>query len=118
MEKILFVYNADKDPTSAAIGYAHKVFRPSTYPCELCELTYHNLGERKKWKSFRNEHGEAFEFLYIREFENRFTERFEYPVILFLEGESLSILMSKEEMKGCSTEDDLIKELKTKLKSA
>lgn len=42
---LLFVYNREKDLTNGAIDCAHKVFKPSSYKCELCALTYPNLGQ-------------------------------------------------------------------------
>ncbi len=115
--KILFVYNANKDPVSALVGYVHKVFRPSTYPCELCALTYHNFGERSEWKDFRKERGENVEFRYIREFENTFSLRPEYPVVLSQEGEELSIVMSREQIQSCKDVTELIERIKMALKN-
>ena len=91
--KLVFVYNANTDPVSALTDYAHKVFSPSTYKCDLCALTHHNLGQRSAWKSFKKSTGVEMEFWYIRQFEKEFGISPEYPVVFeSRNGELLSVL--------------------------
>ena len=79
--KLVFVYNANTDPISAIVDYAHKVFKPSTYKCELCALTHHNLGQRSAWKEFKRGTNATLEFWYIKQFEKEFQLSTEYPII-------------------------------------
>lgn len=50
--RLLFVYNADADPFSRLVDYAHKHLAPSTYPCGLCALTHGPLGPRRRWSAY------------------------------------------------------------------
>jgi adenine-specific DNA glycosylase len=105
--KLLFVYNANKDFVSAIMGYGHKVLKPSTYECSLCELTYHNLGERKNWQRFRKSHSLDFVFMYKKEFKEKWSEKVELPAV-FLAGENLKLLVSAESLNEMKTADQLI----------
>lgn len=112
--KLLFVYNANNDVLSAAIDYAHKVFRPSTYRCELCMLTHHNFGERTSWKNFRKQAGVEMEFWYIHQFEKAFKESYDYPVILTEKAGKRKVLIGKETLQQLENVDELIDQLKEK----
>ena len=39
-----FVYNADGDVFSLVGDFAHKIFSPKTYNCNLCAITHGNFG--------------------------------------------------------------------------
>ena len=113
--QLIFVYNANTDPISAIVDYAHKVFKPSTYKCELCALTHHNLGERSVWKDFKNRSKADMEFMYIRGFEAKFNLQYDYPVILEKkDGEFLQI-MGKKELQKIKSVDKLILDLEEML---
>ena len=105
--KLLFVYNADKDFISAVMGYGHKVLMPSTYECALCELTYHNLGERKRWKTFRRNHDLEFHFMYKREFNQKYGRADELPAIYVVENE-VEMLVSAKSLNSLKTTVQLI----------
>jgi hypothetical protein len=109
--KLIFVYNANTDPVSAIVDYAHKVFKPSTYKCDLCGLTYHNFGQRSAWKKFKARSTMEMEFMYIRGFEKEFNLRFEYPVILVKNGENIQQLMGKKDFQGIESVEELIEKL-------
>ncbi|NVK65097.1 MAG: GTPase [Flavobacteriales bacterium] len=113
---LIFVYNAQNDAFNALVDYAHKLFKPSTYKCELCALTHHNFGERKTWKEFK-EHSEVeMEFRYIRQFENEFNLRLTYPVIVIRRDGQLEEFMTKSEMSQLNSVEELTKELEKRLK--
>ena len=50
-EKVVFVYNADSGLLNFVLDAAHKLFAPSTYPCNLCALTYTPTG-LPRWRRF------------------------------------------------------------------
>jgi hypothetical protein len=112
---ILFVYNANTDPVSVMVDYAHKVFKPSTYKCELCALTHHNLGERSAWKSFKKRTNADLTFMYLRQYEKAYTERYTYPVILRKTDAGFEILLDKVELKALNDVESLIKKLEMKM---
>jgi hypothetical protein len=96
--ELLIVYNAHSDAFSAITDYAHKVLSPSTYKCDLCSLTHHNFGERSKWKEFKNSTNAKISFWYIKEFEKKFVQRFDYPVVLERRRNSLKCVVDKERL--------------------
>ena len=53
-QKLIFVYNADSGFLNTLGDFAHKIVRPSTYPCNLCAVTFGNLGMKMEWKKFVN----------------------------------------------------------------
>ncbi len=109
--KLIFVYNANSDPISVIVDYAHKVFKPSTYKCELCALTHHNLGQRNAWKHFKARSKMEMEFMYIHGFEKEFNLQFEYPVILVRHDDSIHELMGKKEFQSIESVEKLIEKL-------
>ena len=110
--QIIFVYNAHTDPINVVVDYAHKVFKPSTYKCDLCALTHHNLGQRSVWKEFMLDVDFDLSFMYIKGFEKKFKERYEYPVVLELSNGQLSLHINKEQIKTLKNVNDLIYQLK------
>ncbi|GMQ82002.1 MAG: hypothetical protein BMS9Abin05_1440 [Rhodothermia bacterium] len=108
---IIFVYNADSGIVNVSMDVAHKLLSPSTYSCRLCQMTYGVLAERRVWKHFRQSTGEDFLFLHRDEFEARFVNRFEYPVILKKSGDKLSVVISQLEMEKMSDVTELIDRL-------
>ena len=115
--ELLFVYNAKADPQSAITDYLHKVFSPSTYGCELCALTHHNLGQRTNWKQFKRKNEQLrMSFYYINQFENKFDESYEYPVVLLRENNSNKVLIAKADFKQMNSANDLILTLENKLR--
>ena len=72
MPPLLFVYNADADLFSAVSDFAHKLLRPSTYPCSLCALTHGPLRMKQDWVRFVSELEETPEFLHKNEFHESF----------------------------------------------
>lgn len=109
--KLIFVYNANTDPISTIVDYAHKVFKPSTYKCELCALTHHNFGERNAWKEFKKHANAEMEFMYIRSFEAKFNLLYDYPVILEKNKEGFLQIMGKKELQKIKSVEELIVEL-------
>lgn len=115
--ELLFVYNTNTDPISKVGDYIHKVFSPATYKCELCSLTHHNLGERRKWKTFRHRTKVNMTFHYIRQFELEFQEQYEYPVVLIREGEENTVFLFKEDLVHLESIDDLIDILESQIEN-
>jgi len=65
---IVFVWNADSGRINSLIDSFHKTFRPSTYGCKLCGLSYGVFGEKKAWKNFLKSVSVPLEFLHRDEF--------------------------------------------------
>jgi len=70
--RLIFVYNANSDLFSSVTDYARKLLKPDTYQCNLCKITYDNLGMKKRWKRFIKDleaEGHEIEFLHKDELE-------------------------------------------------
>jgi len=111
--KIIFVYNADSGFVSSLLDIGHKVISPDTYSCNLCKMTYGVIGEREEWKKYRESSKNEMEFLHKDEFENKYKEKREYPIILKMnDSNELDELISKEELNGMKSVSELIHKLK------
>lgn len=111
-DQILFIYNADSGALNLAIDFAHKILSPTTYNCQLCNLTYGLLKEKRIWKEFRDSTKKELLFLYKDEFELDYKEHFEYPVILRKNEDELEVLMSRKEINGIDNVSELVDHLK------
>ena len=108
--KLIFVYNADSGFINTLIDIGHKAISPQTYQCNLCDLTFGLLKEHKQWKKFREQSKTEMEFLHRDEFEQKYGQKFEYPLIL-KEEKDLSVMISKVQLNEIKTLDKLISEV-------
>ena len=69
---LLFVYNADSGLFNTLGDIGHKLFSPSTYPCQLCAITHGYLKERSQWRAFIDSLDLTCEFLHRDQFRERF----------------------------------------------
>ncbi len=114
--KLIFVYNADSGVVNTLKDYAHKVVKPSTYECNLCGLTYGNLGMRREWKGFIDGLPVPAEFLHKDEFVSRYPDiETGYPVAFMREKGELSPFIDPEEMNSIGNLDALIALVKKRL---
>ena len=106
---VLFVYNADTGLFSVVTDYAHKILSPKTYPCNLCALTYGNMGMNKKWKEFIATFKVPIEFLHRDEFvKHHDVPDTELPAAFVKKGESVTTLITSSEINECTSVDALI----------
>lgn len=105
--KLIFVYNADSGLVNTLMDIGHKAISPQTYECNLCDLTFGIFKEHKKWKEFRKESNTEMEFLHRDEFEQKYGQKFDYPVILKQDDE-LSVTIDRAELNQIQTLDELI----------
>lgn len=112
-EKLVFVYNADSGAKNALLDSMHKVFSPSTYDCNLCDITFGVVRENRTWKRFREESAADMVFLHRDEFQKKYASKFgykfTYPIVLVEADKGLEIFISTEEMNGLKTPHALIR---------
>lgn len=109
MKKLIFVYNANAGLVSTTLDIAHKLISPSTYQCELCQLTHGVFKEREVWKQFRENNKEELIFYHKDEFEKRYQARFDYPVVLESDNDKLKIVLNSAQLAEIRDAADLIK---------
>ncbi len=117
-QKLLFVYNANSGARNAILDSMHKVFSPSTYDCNLCDITYGLVSENRTWKKFRQDSPHAMVFLHKDEFAkkyaSKFGHKFTFPIVL-TEGESgLEVLIPTEELNELKTAHALVRLVKNR----
>ena len=106
-EKLIFVYNANSGKLNAFFDTLHKKLSPSTYQCNLCQLTYGAFTEMPEWKNFRENFSGEMEFLHIDDFEAKYPKAESYPVVYKLnDNEQLEILLNTKQV-------DAFKDLKS-----
>jgi hypothetical protein len=111
--KIIFVYNADSGFINSILDIGHKIISPNTYKCSLCNMTYGVMSEREEWKRFRESSKDELEFLHKDEFEKKYKEKREYPIILKINGANrLDELISKDDLNKMKNVNELIQKLK------
>jgi hypothetical protein len=115
---IIFVYNANGGFFNGVSDYIHKFVSPDTYECNLCTVTYDNLGMKKLWKTYISNLELPTRFLHKDEFSKEFPKYSDHilPVILIQNGNKLEKLLSNEELNSLRSQEILIEIMKTKLK--
>lgn len=117
LQKLIFVYNANSGVRNAILDSMHKVLSPSTYNCNLCDITFGLVGEKANWKAFRESYPIDMEFLHKDEYEKVYASKFglklDYPIVLGAVSGDLEIVIGTKEMNELSSAEaliDLIKE--------
>lgn len=106
--QLIFVYNADSGLFNAMADVGHKIFSPTTYPCQLCALTYGLLTERKQWRRFIESLPAACEFLHRDQVRQRYPELDEaLPAVFFMLDDKPVVCVSAAQLTACSTLDAL-----------
>jgi hypothetical protein len=112
-QKLIFVYNAKGGLFATITDYVHKNLSPATYECNLCSITYDNLGMKKEWKDFLNNLEIEKVFLHKEEFAEKYPE-FKSTALpaIFIENEnSLDEVLDSEQLNQTTNVADLITEL-------
>lgn len=110
-QRLIFVYNANSGVRHAVMDSMHKIFSPSTYDCNLCDITFGVMSENNTWKKFRQESDKQMIFLHKDEFSkayaSKFGHKFTFPIAL-IEGENeLEVLISTLELNKLKTAEEL-----------
>lgn len=116
-KKIVFVYNADSGLFNSIEDYVHKAVSASTYGCNLCGLTYGNLGMRNNWKQFTSGLKFPVEFLHKDEFFEIYDIRdASFPCAYIESDGELELLISSDEMNAPENLEELKLLVSEKLK--
>lgn len=116
---LIFVYNTDAGWAAGLLGGAHKVLSPATYSCGLCTLTHGAFQERKVWRTFRRSHPVPMEFLYRKEFLQKYNGELdrkpEFPAIWAAGAGILRLLLGAAEINAIASVETLIAALEERL---
>ncbi|MDJ0662409.1 MAG: GTPase [Crocosphaera sp.] len=115
--KIIFVYNANSGLMNTVLDIGHKIISPDTYECNLCNITYGILKENKEWKAFRESSTDELEFLHKDEFEQKYQQVRDYPIVLVSnKNNELYELINKEELNKMKSAKELMHKLQESIK--
>ena len=98
---LVFVYNADSGLFNSIKDLLHKNFKPATYPCRLCAITYDNKGMISHWRQFVDDLGISVRFLHKDEFGNEFPDvSYDLPAAFIVENSNIRPIITALEMNG------------------
>lgn len=104
---LIFVYNADSGLLSTLADFAHKMFSPSTYNCQLCSLTYGNFWMKQEWKHFLKELPISVTFLYKDDFIKRYNMGAAFPAIYIKNIDVIRVFLTKKDIEHCESLQEL-----------
>lgn len=120
--KLVFVYNADATLFAQAGDFMKRLVTPDKYECNLCMVTYGQFGTMKdEWKSFIDSLSGDKEFLHKDEFYKQYPRYKKTPlpaIFVTQNGDTLSILASREEINAVKTIPEMETLVTEKLKYA
>jgi hypothetical protein len=114
-QTLIFAYNANSGKWNAALDSAHKLLKPETYACNLCQLTYGIFSIKEDWKKFIDSLPISVTFLHKNEFYQKFPQydQMDLPILIKkAENNELQTLISASEMQSFSKLEDLMNEIK------
>ncbi len=110
LPKVIFVYNAQSGVLSALSDYVHKIVSPDTYECQLCTVTYGNLGMRSTWKNYVESLSAQVVFTYkdkLRD-DQPLMKQATLPAAFVVTGGETKLAVNADAMNACQSEADLI----------
>ncbi len=119
VQKLIFIYNADSGFFNTIANSFHKIFRPSTYKCSLCKLTYRIFKESFEWQMFRKQSHLNMQFLHKNDFDSsfvsKFNHRFTFPIVLVDTGDEFEVFITTEELNELKNSKELIELIKQRI---
>ncbi|NBC15580.1 MAG: hypothetical protein GVY09_19995 [Gammaproteobacteria bacterium] len=107
--ELIFVYNADSGLFNTMADAAHKVFAPETYSCNLCQVTYGWLTERRAWRDFIAALDVPCTFLHRDEMRRRWPDlSVALPAVLRSADDAPEVCITAAALNQCENVDDLI----------
>jgi len=117
--RLIFVYNANSGFINAITDLVHKSIKPSTYPCDLCKITFDVVTMNRIWKQYINDLPLTSNFLHKDEFEKSYPNiNSEYPVVLINDGSAYTTLIYPEDFNKLNDSSDLMALLTLRLKES
>ena len=106
--KIIFVYNADGDVFSLLGDFAHKIFSPKTYNCNLCAITHGNFGMKNEWREYIKTLKVPFEFLHADQFKAKYKiPDAELPAVFAHQNGKVKEIIDADAINCCQSIEDL-----------
>lgn len=112
--KLIFVYNSDGTFASLVKDTARKLVSPTTYPCNLCRLTYPAALMDKEWKKFIGSLPYEVSFLHRDEFHRQYPKQKEIqlPAVFKEDSSGINPFVSYDEVSKAKSVQELIQAVK------
>ncbi len=115
-KKIILVYNAWGGIYPGIADIIHKEFFPSSYPCNLCFISFGTFGMKDAWKQFLDSLPHNRIELHKDQFKRNYQpENMPLPAILLSDGSKTDVLLSAAEINTFHTLKELIDATRDKL---
>jgi len=108
VKELIFVYNANGGIFPGIADFVHKEFFPSSYPCNLCYLTFGTFKMKKEWKDFLATLPVEQTFYHKDVFKRKYDYTGDFPVVLFNDKQTTGIFISKAELDRLQSLQQLI----------
>ena len=108
--KVIFAYNAQSGLISALSDYVHKIVSPDTYACQLCAVTYGNLGMRSVWSDYVKALPAKVIFTYKDKLkaEPPVMKNAELPAAFVVRDGEITLAVAAKDLNVCYTEEALM----------
>lgn len=115
--RLIFVYNAHSGVGQAVKDFFHKTFRPDTYACNLCALTYPVAWKDPRWRQFLTSLPVTVEFEYRDTLEQKYHITDEPLPAVFIQHDDHKpvVWMDAGTINRLQTLDELIAEVDRRL---
>ena len=115
--RLVIVYNANAGILAGVMDSVHKIVSPSTYPCQLCAVTYGLTSMRKEWRAFLEETGLGLLFHHRPDFREAFPQAADWPLPLVAveQGGALTELVSAADFTAIPDLPTLIRVVRERL---
>lgn len=113
--RLIIVYNSDEGLIALAKDFAHKILRPSTYPCSLCMISYGAVSMKSAWRKYLARRPEQTAYFHRQDFYRAYPVTkypelgtLQLPAILLERDGRLEIVLGNEELDAMLSVDELI----------
>ena len=111
----MFVYNANSGAINALLDAAHKIVRPETYQCALCDITHGVFKEKELWLRFRESVKTPLEFLhrdeFLKAYKSKWLPKYEFPIVLAVTEDGFEVVISKDSFVLIESPEMLIEQV-------
>ena len=119
MDQLIFIYNAKSGLVNSIFDYVNKFVSPQTYSCNLCLITYDNMGKKDEWSNYLKSLSIEVIFAYknnIKNYIKSFKSTNEnLPCAYLLNKDGFKLFISNKEMNNVKNLSELIELVNRKL---
>jgi len=115
--RLIIVYNANAGIAAGVMDSVHKIVSPSTYPCQLCGITYGLASMKREWRTFLDGLGMDVVFHHRPDFRAAFPQVADWPLPLVAveEGGELRVIVGAADFAGIADVPGLIRVMQSRL---